>query len=253
LRVWGRRFEVLEKVERLGLSDFSGNGVAEVVEGADLVILALPIQHMLSTVAEFPVFETQTVVTDVGSTKASVVAELAGPIRDKGGIFVGSHPMAGSEKSGLQYAEPDLFVDAAVVVTPEESDLESETTRRVAKFWEMLGGKVRVLDPAHHDRVVGAVSHLPHLLSAALVRSALRDRDPVYGELTGSGFRDSTRIAAGDPDMWTEIMRDNREALLGEVDRLMGELGSWKEVLEKLDKEELRSFLSEAKDLRDTV
>ena len=106
---------------------------------------------------------------------------------------------------------------------------------------------------AHHDEVVAAVSHLPHLLSAALVRSVLGGRDGVYGKLTGSGFRDSTRIAAGDPDMWTEILTDNREALLAEVDRLMAELGGWKEAVEKLDKEELRSFLSEAKQLRNTV
>lgn len=252
LRIWARRREALEDEEVARLADLADTDIGKVVRGAELVILAIPVHTMFAVVATFGELTPGTIVTDVGSTKLSVVSSLSGPVSDLGGVFVGSHPMAGSEKTGINYAVPDLFEDAAVVITPE-STTDGEVVERLHAFWEALGGRVFRLTPIRHDEVVSSISHLPHLVASALARTALHGADPVHADLSGGGLRDTTRVAAGDPDMWTEIMLANQEALLGDLEKMIGELERWRQALATLDKEALNRFLCESKRCRELI
>jgi len=250
LRVWARRVPVLQYIREHELADFADSDLHHVVNGAELLILAMPIQFMAEVVAGFPPLGKEVIVTDVGSTKTSVVDSIAGAVRDLGGFFVGSHPMAGSEKTGIEYAREDLFSGAAVIMTPTSG--KDARIDRVKDFWQLIGGVVTLMSPGQHDDIVAAISHLPHLLAAALVRSVLspnRER-AMY---SGNGFRDTTRIAGGDPEMWTDIMLANRAAISKELCALQGELERWLEALQCPDKEALRRFLSEAKEIRDDI
>jgi prephenate dehydrogenase len=165
-------------------------------------------------------------VTDVGSAKAGIVRaaeRLAGERRIG---FVGSHPMAGSEQSGYAVARADLFEGATVIVTPTDAT-DGGAVKRVTEFWEAVGARVTPLDPALHDRVVAAISHLPHLVAYALVDSVVR-LDGTALDLAARGFKDTTRIAASDSQVWREIFLTNREAL-GQA------LGAFRQALAELE------------------
>lgn len=252
VRIWARRFEALHHPVIRELADFAGTDVVSVVGGAELVILAPPVQHMAGLVQEFPRLKRGAVVTDVGSTKVSVVQALKRTVEQKGGCFVGSHPMAGSEKTGINHSSEMLFENAAVIVTPEENQEHSPEVLQVAAFWKALGGVVTFLSPARHDEIVASISHLPHLVAAALARRALTNRGE-NASLAGGGFRDTTRIASGDPAMWTGIMAANQEALISELGALIAELKHWQDALAARDEAELFRLLSLAKECRDLV
>ena len=252
VRVWGRREEPLAILREEGSVALASTRMEEVIEGADLVILATPIGVMADRVREMTDAGTLgqgTVVTDVGSVKAPVVKELEPLVAAAGGHFVGSHPMAGSEQTGLEFATADLFEGAACVITPtEESAIEA--VDHIEAFWEGLGSRTSRMSPEAHDRAVAQVSHLPHLISAILVESVL-GASPEVGKLAGGGFRDTTRIASGSAEMWTEILSENREAVreaLAQFHRLTGESLAF---FEDLKNEELHRLLADAKQRRD--
>jgi len=190
-----------------------------------------------------------TVVTDVGSTKRNIVraAERLGAGRPL--AFVGSHPLAGSEQSGYRVARADLFRGATVVVTPTEAT-ELAALKRTTEFWEALGARVTSLDPETHDRTVAAISHLPHLVACALVDGACRV-EPAALELAARGFRDTTRIAAGDPDMWTEIFLANRDALSASVEAFREALADLQRVIVAGAPDEVRAALARIKATRE--
>jgi prephenate dehydrogenase len=209
----GRDAGRLDAARRDGALDRVTTDLAAGVRDADLVVLASPvgvILTMLEAVAR--ACRPEAIVTDVGSTKAAIVraAERLGrthPLR-----FVGSHPMAGSEKSGYGHARADLFRGAIVVVTPTETS-DPGAVKTVGEFWERLGaGRVLTLDPEAHDRAAAAISHLPHLVAMALV-DAVDRFEPTALDIAARGYRDTTRIAASDPIMWEEVFLANREAL----------------------------------------
>ena len=240
-----------------GLVDFASENVNEAIKGADCIILAMPTGYMRGVVEQMDPFPagSAVLVTDVGSVKAPVVNEIGPLVRARGGRFIGSHPMAGSEKKGLQYADPALFEKAAVVLTPEkkaEGDRSGDSLARLTAFWESLGGIVTILSPERHDELVAAISHLPHLVAAALARSVL-SREPESGALSGGGFRDTTRVCGGPEEMWAGILSDNRKAVARQLGEFIGELESWKEALDSLDRDRLLRFLSEARQLRETL
>lgn len=250
---WARRAETVEQLQLGACVDSASSDLETVIDGADLVVLATPVGAMpdlARRVVECPGFGEATVVTDVGSVKRSVVEKLE-PIFEAGGRgrFVGSHPMAGSEKTGVEAARVDLFEGAVCLVTPSPAT-DSAALAAVEGMWRALGMRTLCLDAAEHDRAVARISHLPHLSAAALVLAAL-DADAEVAALAGPGFRDSTRIASGAPEMWAEILLENREAVSEEVRRLQARLGETLAFLDKVNEEDLRRFLAEAKRRRD--
>jgi prephenate dehydrogenase len=227
----GRRRESLEPALKDGVVDHITLNVAEGVRDCDLCILATPVATLASLLHDvWRVAPASAVLTDVGSTKAAIVRTADALHREKPLAFIGSHPMAGSDRSGYHVSRADLFKGALVILTPTETSA-LPALERVREFWQTLGGRVTTLDPAAHDRAVAAISHLPHLVADALVETVLR-MDPRFLDVAAGGFRDTTRIAASNPTVWREIFQENREALgealatfrraLDDLDRLVG-------------------------------
>lgn len=256
LSAWARRPEaVAELLAAPGLVESASTDVNEAIAGADCLILAMPTGNMAEVVAQMAPFPagSQVLVTDVGSVKAPVVREIGPLVAERGGVFIGSHPMAGSEKKGLAFADASLFEKAAVILTPGDGiGWDDPSLGQLTCFWEDLGGIVTLLDPARHDELVGAISHLPHLVAAALARSVL-SRVPEAAPLSGGGFRDTTRVAGGPEGMWAGILADNHLAVSEQLGELIRELEMWKEALDTLDRDRLLSFLSEARSLRGSL
>jgi prephenate dehydrogenase len=208
----GRRRESLEPARQEGVVDRITADVAEGVAGCDFCVLATPVATLTSLLREvWRAVPDDAVVTDVGSTKGAIVRMAEALGRDRPLAFIGSHPMAGSEKSGYRVARPDLFKGALVILTPTDASVPSALAR-VRAFWEAVGARVTTFPPATHDRAVAAISHLPHLVADALVDAVLR-MDPRFLDVAAGGFRDTTRIAASSPSVWREIFQENRDAL----------------------------------------
>jgi prephenate dehydrogenase len=209
-----------------GALDRATTDLADGLRDADFVVLAAPVLTIEDLLARmWDVAAADAIVTDVGSSKAAIVRKAEALARRRPLMFVGSHPMAGSEKSGYSVARADLFQGALVVVTPTEAS-EPRAVKAVTAFWEHLGARVTALDPDAHDVAVAAISHLPHLVACALV-DAVAKEVPGALPIAARGFRDTTRIAAGDPRMWQEIFLANRAALgaaLGAFRRALDEL-----------------------------
>ena len=186
-------------------------------------------------------------LTDAGSVKEEICREIEtdwqSPAR-----FVGSHPLAGSEKTGFEHADADLYEGRVCVVTPTASTRNVDA-ERIGDFWEILGARVFELTPEDHDRALAATSHLPHLISATLA-GILR---PEHGEFAATGYRDTTRIAAGDPDLWTGIFLQNRDHLLASAGRFEAQLKAFQAALKEGDVESLKNLLETAKRNRDSL
>ena len=244
VRFWGRSEEKLEKVRQAGF--FASSELAEVVKGVSLVILATPVEFYPDLATQLVHIGGDFVVSDVGSVKAVVEAE-AGSILRKGGIpFIGSHPMAGSEQGGFEAARADLFEGATCFICPDE---EGVRTSELRGFWESLACSVQEISANEHDKVVARISHLPHVLASATARVALRNQGE--GQLGGGGLIDTTRVAAGNPAMWTSILLENKEAVLDELRRAAEEMITLRELLGNEDQQGLLSWLEDAKRLRD--
>ena len=244
---YGHRAATLEQALKTGAIDEGYDDPARAVQGADLVVLCTPVgllPDLLSRIA--PALDARSVVTDVGSTKATVVR--AAERQHPGMRFVGSHPMAGSEKRGVQFAQPDLFRQAVCITTPTEQT-DRDALEQTESFWRRLGMRVRRLPPDVHDRLICDVSHLPHALAAALV--TLQQDDAL--DLAGKGFLDATRIAGGDGGLWRDILLDNRENLAASIDRLRESLDALQSMLHPDRADDLRAWLDQAADRRRAV
>ncbi|GAB2180710.1 hypothetical protein DLREEDagrD3_09330 [Denitratisoma sp. agr-D3] len=221
----GRNRSTLEAARQLDLIDEIGSDWAPALQGADLVLLGMPVGQMPPVMAALvPHLAPSTIVTDGGSTKGDVVATARAAFGDKIGQFVPGHPIAGAEKSGPGAALADLYQGRRVVLTPlPENAPQAVATVRDA--WETCGAQVSTLTAEAHDRVFAAVSHLPHLLAYALVHDiASRDNAAQLFDFAAGGFRDFTRIASSHPEMWRDICLANRPALLQELDAYMAQL-----------------------------
>ena len=239
-----RRSGPLERAREAGIIDSVASPLDAVV-GADFVVLGTPVGSMPQLVAEVaPNLESGCIVTDVGSVKVSVIDMLPGLLPD-GVEFVGSHPMAGSHLRGPDHARADLFDGATCVVTPRVGQAPV-AIERVENFWRSLGARVTRRTPAMHDEEVAWVSHLPHLLAFAFAES-LHSAPDCVGELAGGGFRDFTRIAQSDAELWGEILSLNSKALSGPLNHFSESLGKLARLLEEGDGESLEHFLSQAR------
>jgi len=248
---FGRSAVTLEQARQLGIIDRVALDVSTEVGDADLVLLATPVGQMAELMARIaPHLGAHTLVTDGGSTKSDVVAAAYANMGDKVSQFVPAHPIAGTEQSGAEAARADLYVGKKVVLTPlPENTVDS--VRRVRKAWELCGAVVSELTAKQHDEVFAAVSHLPHLLSFALVHDlAQRDNRDQLLSFAASGFRDFTRIAASSPEMWRDICMANRDALLSELGRYMQELDAIHEALVERDADRLEEIFSLARKVR---
>lgn len=247
--VWGRRPEVLAEVEKRGLAHKVSTNLPQVVSDADLIIICTPVEVMGDLARQMaPHLKPGVIVTDVGSVKARVVKEV-GEALPAQAHFVGSHPMAGSEKSGLEAARPKLFQGAITIVTPVEAT-HPPALGRVKAFWRALGSQVRELHPDEHDRIIALVSHLPHLTASTLV-NLVCNLDPNSLNFCGKGFGDTTRIASGSPTLWTGILRANRLAVAEAIDGLITELSKAKTLLDS--EPDLEKFLAHAQARRDQM
>lgn len=209
---WSRRAETRLKCEEQPWCDGVFATPQEAAAAAELVIISVPVEHIVPLIqAIAPALQPGTLVTDVGSTK-SLICRHGQAAMPEGSFFVGSHPMAGSEKTGLGHAHEALFEGRACFVTPLP-ETDNEAVEKTIKLWRALGMEVATSTPEGHDEIVANISHLPHILASVLC-GALASRNPDWRNYAGGGLRDTTRIAAGDPQLWKSIIRENREEIL---------------------------------------
>lgn len=237
-----RRNEVRRAALERGICDEVCE-LERVAEGADLLVLATPVPamgHSLRALA--PSLEAGCIVTDVGSVKGPLCETLPG-LLPPGVVYVGSHPMAGSHASGFAHARADLFDSRPCVVM---DDAPAEATARVVTFWQQLGARVITRGPVAHDSQAAWVSHVPHLLAYAF-SAGFADAPEGASELRGSGFDDFTRIALSDPEMWSDILTDNRKALAAPLQAVRARLAGLVEAVEADDPEALERLLGEAR------
>ena len=208
LMIYARSPRALDEIRTAGVDAELTQNPSEAVREADVVILCVPIEAMAGLIHECrDALKPTALVTDVGSVKGSVDRDLA-PLLEGRALWIGSHPMAGSEQAGFSAARADLFEGAAVILTPTKHT-HAETKRLAEKFWTSLGARLYSLSPEAHDHAVAEISHMPHLAAAVLAAQ-------VSGEsldLAAGGFRDTTRVASGSSELWTEILWANRDAM----------------------------------------
>ncbi|OGT00157.1 MAG: prephenate dehydrogenase [Gallionellales bacterium RIFCSPLOWO2_12_FULL_59_22] len=248
---FGRSETTLQQAMQLGILDRIGSDLAAELGNADIVLLATPVGQMAELMARIaPHLGAHTLVTDGGSTKGDVVAAARANLGGRIAQFIPAHPIAGAEKSGAAAAQADLYAGKKVVLTPLPENSQ-EAVARVRRAWELCGAVVSELTPEQHDAVFAAVSHLPHLLSFALVHDlAQRDNRDLLLSFAASGFRDFTRIAASSPEMWRDICMANRDALLDELGRYMQELETLHEALAEADAAKLEEIFDLARSVR---
>ena len=242
--LWARSAERVAEVRQSGYEHITAD-LDLTVKDADLVVLAVPVGAMRH-LAEGLVASGAApglVVTDVGSVKGLPHEEVGGLLEDNGIKFIGSHPMAGSEQTGFDAANADLFDGAPCILTNDQEFADAEVNRLVA-FWGGLGCRVGVMSAQEHDTLVARISHMPHVLAAVCALVALENEDD--GHFAGGGLRDTSRVAAGDPQMWTEILLENQAAVvdpLRESAKLMQRLA---DLIENGHEDALATALEEA-------
>jgi cyclohexadieny/prephenate dehydrogenase len=252
VRGYVRREASLAECEEAGLKDFATRDLAAAVKDADLVILCTPLAQMRGLAETMQTFlKKGAVVSDVGSVKASVVSELEPLLRHAGAHFVGAHPMAGAEKMGVAAARADLFRGAVCILTPTP-DTNAAACERLEEFWRALDTRVLKLTPQLHDELVARCSHLPHVVAAGLASYVLDAAHPKEQPLLcANGFRDTTRIASGSPEMWRDIAVANRPQLAHALGAFIDDLQKIHRALDAGETNALEQFFASAKKRRD--
>lgn len=245
-----RRQQTLADALAAGCIDSAEPDAATAVTGADLVMLTIPMQACRSLLKEIaPALASTTIVTDGGSVKGSFVADARAVLPHLDHVVPG-HPIAGREKSGVAAAQADLYKNKRVLLTPLP-ETRPECVATVTALWEMTGAVVECLTPDHHDRVLAATSHLPHVLAFGLVDllSAKQEHEEIFRYAAG-GFRDFTRIAAGDPVMWRDICLTNEDELLNILDQYQQQLAQLRTLIAERDGPELEALFARSRSAR---
>ncbi len=248
----GRGEANLVKAVELGILDHYTQDVAQAVQGADMVLLAVPLGAIRGTlVAMRDHLAPQAVVTDAGSVKGSVVADLLAVYGVTPGFFVPGHPIAGTERSGAEAAFASLYRNRRVILTPLP-ETDAGALSAVERMWQHCGAEITRMSVPHHDEILAATSHLPHMLAFSLVDSLarLKENDEIFQYAAG-GFRDFTRIASSNPVMWRDICLANQSALGTMLTRFAGELHELASILERGDGDGLLEIFERAKRARD--
>jgi len=249
LTLWARRPETRLQLKGQPWCDRVADTPADAVQGARLVVICTPVDQIGPLVAHLaPHLAAGTIVTDVGSVKGEICR--AATIALKGRAhFVGSHPMAGSEKTGWENARADLFKGRTVFVTPLPAT-DAKATELVVAFWAALEAEVATVEPDAHDEIVAQISHLPQVLASTLC-AALARRDVRWRNFAGGGLRDTTRIAGSDPKLWKTILEQNRDEILRAVRGYQEELHGLERALANRDWFEVQAILERGKVYRD--
>lgn len=244
----GRRESSLRKAKRHEVVDATTTSIAKGVADAELIVVGTPVSTIVDVVCEAAGHcPAEAVITDAGSTKSRILTELARRLALPG-AFVGSHPLAGSEKSGAEFAAENLFEQRVVVVTPTRRS-DEQRVARVEAFWESLGGRVMRMTPQAHDAAVAEISHMPHLVASALAAATSEKHLP----LAAGGWRDTTRVAAGDVELWRQIVDENRGHVLKSLDKFAKVLSKLHAAVERGDEARLVEILEAGKRTRDAV
>jgi prephenate dehydrogenase len=240
-----------QKALSMGVIDLAVDSIEQAVKDADLVLLAVPVK---ATEACFkiiaPALKFDALLMDVGSTKSDIVMSAQKTLGDKLPCFVPVHPIAGKEVAGVEHSDVDLYKDRALIVTPMESS--GATQVELAKqIWQSLGSYITELTPAAHDAAFAAVSHLPHVLSYAIIRGIFQQHNgPDLIALGGPGFRDFSRIAASDPVVWRDILSTNRDQVLLQISHFKNALDDFEQAIQANEPQALEDMIRQASDLR---
>lgn len=247
-----RREASIAECEKLGVVDRVTTDLLAAVKDADLIVFCTPLAQMRAVAEKcVPALKPGALVTDVGSVKGSVVTELEPIFSQAGAQFIGSHPMAGAEKTGPAAARADLFENAVCIVT-QGAKTPAKLVKQMEEFWAAVGGRPLRLSPDQHDSLVARSSHLPHVVAAELANYVLSPAHPKeQPALCATGFRDTTRIAAGSPEMWRDIALANRKHLARALGVFIEDLQEFQRALEAGDAKAMDEFFETAKHRRD--
>lgn len=245
---FGRTEERLRKAQSLGLlTDFTTEPASKVSE-VSLIVVCTPVDRIVEDIRNLAsCAQAGTMITDAGSVKAAICDELQ-DLAEGDITFIGSHPLAGSEKNGFEHADADLYRDRLCFLTPL-AETSPENINRVANFWSSMGMKLHTVSPIEHDRLMSVTSHAPHLIAAAI--SLLLEED--FKAFTGTGFQDTTRIASGDPGLWRAIMMQNRNQLTETLAKFREIFDDLTSAIESRDESKLEQLLELAKTRRDSL
>jgi prephenate dehydrogenase len=250
----GRNQLNLQKGIDLGVIDSYTASIAEAASSADVVVIATPLGAMKQVFEQIvDIVAENTVITDTGSAKGSVIKVAQTVLGDKISQFVPGHPIAGAEKSGVEAGLADLYQNRRVIITPLKST-DPEAVAKIESMWQACGASIEYLGVEHHDKVLAATSHLPHMLAYGLVNylSSLNDHDEIFKYAAG-GFRDFTRIASSDPVMWRDVCISNGEALLTLIEGYKNELDQVSVAIRDGDQDRLLELFGKAKSERDSL
>lgn len=238
----------------LGFCDQVADDPVAAVDGADLVILAVPVGRMAAAAQAMAAgLKAGAIVSDVGSSKASVADALRRALPDH--VIIPAHPVAGTENSGPAAGFATLFDQRWCIITPQAQDSE-EAVRKLRDFWQALGAKVEEMDPAHHDLVLAVTSHLPHLIAYTIVGTASELEEVTESEVikySAGGFRDFTRIAASDPVMWRDIFLNNKDAVLNTLQRFNEDLTMLQQAIRRGDGDKLEAWFQRTRSIRRSI
>lgn len=249
---YGRNEANLKKALQLGVIDHYSLDIKEVVKDADLIFIAVPVGHFESILKKIKdVIKQDVIITDGGSTKCNVIKAAEAVFNELPVNFVPGHPIAGTENSGVEASFSALYQDHRVILTPMPYT-SPHAIEVVSELWKSAGAQVVIMDAEHHDQVLAATSHLPHLLAFSLVNTltTLDEKQEIFDNAAG-GFRDFTRIASSDPAMWQDICLANKEALLEHLDHFTDDLAQLRTALENSDGDFLKQTFVRAKQSRD--
>jgi len=241
---FSRRKETITRALKAGIID-EGSQSLNIIKGADFVILATPVDVILDLAPKIAkIIGNEAIVTDVGSTKEKIVLKLDKVFKN----FIGSHPLAGSEKRGVANARPEIFQDSLCILTPTKKS-KGAIVGKLKKFWKSTGARTVTLSPDKHDQVLGFVSHLPHAVAFSLMGSVPKE----HLKFAASGLRDSTRIAGSDAEVWSEIFLSNQKNLLKSIEDFEKNILKFKSALKRRDKKALNLILAQAKKKREIL
>jgi prephenate dehydrogenase len=242
---YARREETRTTAITLGAVDTATDSISDAVKDADIVIFCLPVFTICYVIKEYiNDFPPNCIITDVGSTKSDIMNTVTPLFKNSSAEFIGSHPIAGSDETGLDAATIDLYQDAMVIITPNSEN--STSTKQLINFWKQIGTKTAIMSADQHDKVMAATSHLPHIIASILVDTVLnQSQQHNITEFCGSGFRDTTRIAGGSDEIWHDIVKSNKKAILEQLDTFESVLTQFKKLLQNNDFEQLKTFLTD--------